>query len=64
MAYYLDSSAVVKPYVTEPGSSWVRQRVEADEAVILSEITIAEVAAALGIMLRIGRNERTIYEQG
>ena len=26
--YYFDASAVVKYYVTEPGSTWVRQLVE------------------------------------
>jgi predicted nucleic acid-binding protein len=28
MAYFLDASALVKYYVTEPGSTWVRQRVD------------------------------------
>lgn len=55
MACYLDSSAVVKYYVTEPGSAWVRQRVDGEDAILLSEITIAEVAAALGILHRMGR---------
>ena len=27
--YYFDASAVVKYYVTEPGSAWVRQLMEA-----------------------------------
>jgi hypothetical protein len=39
----------VKYYVTEPGSTWVRQLVDEEATVLVSaEITIAEVAAALG----------------
>jgi len=49
MACFLDSSALVKYYVTEPGSAWVRQRVDEEESILLAEITVAEVAAALGI---------------
>ncbi len=57
--YYLESSALVKYYVTEPGSTWVRQVVDAEENVLVSaEITIAEVAAALGVITRIGRISR------
>jgi predicted nucleic acid-binding protein len=26
--YYLDASALVKYYVTEPGSTWVRQMID------------------------------------
>ena len=57
--YYLESSALVKYYVTEPGSTWVRQVVDAEENVLVSaEITIAEVAAALGVITRMGRISR------
>ena len=57
--YYLESSALVKYYVTEPGSTWVRQVVDAEENVLVSaEITIAEVAAALGVITRMGRIAR------
>jgi predicted nucleic acid-binding protein len=52
MACFLDSSALVKYYVTEPGSAWVRQQVDEETLVVLAEITIAEVAAALGILQR------------
>ncbi|MBI4322593.1 MAG: type II toxin-antitoxin system VapC family toxin [Chloroflexi bacterium] len=55
MALYLDSSAVVKYYVSEPGSSWVRSRIDGTDVVLLSEITVVEVAAALGILRRMGR---------
>ena len=53
--YYLEPSALVKYYVTEPGSTWVRQVVDAEANVLVSaEITIAEVAAALGVIARTG----------
>ena len=50
--YFLDSSAVVKYYVTEPGSTWTWQLVDSDELLFLAQITIPEVAAALGILER------------
>ena len=57
--YYLEPSALVKYYVTEPGSIWVRQVVDAEASVLVSaEITIAEVAAALGVIARMGRISR------
>lgn len=47
--YYLDSSAVVKRYADEAGSTWVRQITEANAShtIMLAEVTLAEVAAAL-----------------
>jgi predicted nucleic acid-binding protein len=57
--YYLEPSALVKYYVTEPGSTWVRQVVDEEANVLVSaEITIAEVAAALGVIARMGRISR------
>jgi predicted nucleic acid-binding protein len=57
--YDLEPSALVKYYVTEPGSTWVRQLVDEEANVLASaEITIAEVAAALGIIARMGRIRR------
>lgn len=55
MAYFLDASALVKYYVTEPGNAWVRQRVDEEQSILLAEITVAELAAALGILQRVGR---------
>ncbi len=48
-AYYLDASALVKRYADEPGSSWTRQITDppAQDTLLLAEITLAEVAAAL-----------------
>jgi predicted nucleic acid-binding protein len=47
--YYLDASAVVKRYADEPGSTWIRQITDpqAQNTILLAEITLAEVAAAL-----------------
>ena len=54
--FYLEPSALVKYYVTEPGSTWIRQVVdEAENVLVCAEITIAEVAAALGVIARVGR---------
>ncbi len=48
-AYYLDASAVVKRYADEPGSTWIRHLTDAQaqHTILLAEITLAEVAAAL-----------------
>jgi predicted nucleic acid-binding protein len=48
-AYYLDSSAVVKRYVRELGSTWVRSLMAraAGHNLILARITGVEVVAAL-----------------
>lgn len=47
--YYLDASALVKRYADEAGSRWVRQITDPNPAdsVLLAEITLAEVSAAL-----------------
>jgi predicted nucleic acid-binding protein len=62
--FFLDSSAVVKRYQKEVGSAWVTTLLDpnAGHTVILGEITLAEVAAALAAKHRaskgITRNER------
>ena len=61
--YYFDTSALVKYYVTEPGSTWVRQLIdERDTAsgqprhvLFVAEITRVEVAAGLAVIERVGR---------
>ena len=46
--YFLDSSALVKRYRTEVGSTWIRGLVEsADHTIVVCEISLSEVAAAL-----------------
>jgi predicted nucleic acid-binding protein len=57
--YYLEPSALVKYYVAEPGSNWVRALVDAgDNVLVTAEITIAEVSAALAVITRVGRISR------
>lgn len=48
--YYLDASALVKRYVDENGSDWIRQitKPSTQNTILLAEITLAEIAAALG----------------
>jgi len=61
--YYFDTSALVKRYVAETGSTWVRELIERVDPhtddriniVVIAEISIVEMAAALAIISRIGR---------
>lgn len=61
--YYFDASALVKYYVTEPGSAWVRQLIEernqetgqTSHGILVAEITRVEVAAGLAVTERVGR---------
>ena len=48
-AYFLDSSAIVKRYLPEVGTPWIRQRCDpaTGAAIVLGAITAVEVAAAL-----------------
>ena len=47
--FYLDASAVVKRYSPETGTAWVKALADrsSGHAIVLGEITLAEVAAAL-----------------
>jgi uncharacterized protein len=64
--YYFDASAVVKYYVTEPGSGWVRQLIDAQDPgtghahhlILVAEVTRVEVAAGLAAIERVGRIRR------
>jgi predicted nucleic acid-binding protein len=53
--YYLDASALVKRYTSERGSTWIRQITDAHarNTILLAEITLAEVAAALATKHRL-----------
>lgn len=65
--YYFDTSALVKYYVTEPGSDWVRALI--DERVtethqpvhhiFVAEITRVEVAAGLAVIERMNRIKKS-----
>lgn len=54
--YYADSSALVKRYVNEAGSAWVRSLCEptANHTLALAHIGLVEIAAALGMKVRQG----------
>jgi len=54
MILYLDSSALVKKYITEVGSAVVNQAIGDAELVGLSTIERAEVAAAFAKAVRMG----------
>jgi predicted nucleic acid-binding protein len=51
---YLDTSAAVKRYVTEPGTALVHQAIEASSMVGTGLISRAEIAAALAKAARVG----------
>jgi predicted nucleic acid-binding protein len=55
--YYLDASALVKRYTDEPGSRWVRRITDplAQHSILLAEVSLAEVAAALAAKCRAPR---------
>jgi len=57
--FYWDSSVVVKRYVDEPGSVWVRLLTADPKNIFLtSEMTIVEVSAAIAISIRVGKLTR------
>ena len=49
MVYFIDSSALVKRYVREIGTSWVRRltRQSASKPIYLARITVVEVTSAI-----------------
>jgi predicted nucleic acid-binding protein len=63
-AYYVDSSALVKRYVNETGSSWVRAICDpaAGHILALAHIGLVEVAAALGAKYRQGSLQASLYD--
>jgi len=67
--YYFDTSALVKVYVREPGSAWVRSLLEVGgdgnqptQAVLIAEVSVAEVAAAFAVLYRTGRIRRKVWD--
>lgn len=69
-AYYFDASALVKYYILEPGSTWVRSIINAIDAqstqpeniIFVADISVAEVAAAFAILQRTQRIRRSVRE--
>lgn len=56
-AYFLDSSAVIKRHVVEPGSGWIRSIAASDrrDRLIVARITQIEVVSGLARLLREGK---------
>lgn len=54
--FFLDSSAVVKRYLTETGTPWIRALADpsSGNTIAVAEITLVEVAAALAARHRAG----------
>jgi uncharacterized protein len=63
-AYYLDTSGLIKRYVTESGSSWVRRlfQPEDDHFFITCRLTMPEVYSALARRLREGSVSKASYD--
>ncbi len=59
--YFLDASALVKYYILEPGSTWVRGLADdTANTISISDASIAESAAAFAILCRTRRiSQRT-----
>jgi len=64
--YFFDASAIVKCYVDEPGSEWIKKIIVFSDLgttncaniTFIAEVSIAEVAAAFSILYRTGRSSR------
>ena len=64
--YYFDASALVKYYVLEPGSNWVRKLVESlttdgqsrANIILIAEVSLTETAAAFAVLHRTRRISR------
>jgi uncharacterized protein len=54
--FYLDSSALIKRYVDEPGSRWVQTLVDASQSpvLVISQLVIVEMTSALNRRVRDG----------
>jgi len=49
--FFFDSNAIVKYYISEPGSNWVRALVDdTNNSCLICDISLAEVAAAISQM--------------
>lgn len=63
-SYFFDASAVVKAYIREPGSRWVRQILRGKRVVaFVSPISGVEVVAALARKERTGEIDRAARER-
>ena len=65
MYYYMDTSALIKKYIDEVGSTQVRELIASDdnEAIVTALITKAETGAALAAKVRNHTLSKTDYDQ-
>ena len=69
--YYLDASALVKYYIREPGTTWVRRLIDSRSpdgngwanTVSIAEVSLTESAAAVAILARMGRIRRGVRDR-
>ena len=62
--FFLDSNIVVKYYITEPGSAWVRNLIRSqNNTFFISELSIVEVAAALSQLRHHKQISRKVMQQ-
>lgn len=54
MIYYLDTSALVKRYLDEPGSQWLRDTIGAAETLLSTQLLVPEFISALNRLVREG----------
>ena len=68
--HYLDASALVKYYVLEPGSMWVRGLIDlageqirlSAHSILVADVSVAEVSAAFSILHRVNRLRRMAWD--
>ena len=61
--YYLDTSAMFKQYVDEPGSTWLRAQVSSATSLVSSQLLIVEAVSALNRRTREGSSSFAEYQR-
>ena len=60
---YLDTSAIVKYYVDEPGSTWLRAQIDAADLPVTSLLALVEAVSAFNRRVREGRLTLSEYRR-
>jgi predicted nucleic acid-binding protein len=63
VGYYLDTSAMLKRYVDEPGSSWLRTQMSSASLLVSSQLLIVEVTSAFNRRVRGGTLTPADYQR-
>ncbi|HHH41879.1 MAG TPA: PIN domain-containing protein [Chloroflexi bacterium] len=61
--YYLDTSAMLKRYVDEPGSAWLRDQISLALSLVASQLIIVEVISAFNRRIREGSLSPADYQR-